>query len=125
MEETRALLAGPNSFIFGAFDGTELVGCARFEREPGAKERHKGHVRGVYVSGAHRGRGMAKAMIGALIDEVKKDPSCEQLLLAVGVFNVGARKVYGALGFVPFGIEPRALKAGDVYVDEEHMVLML
>jgi len=29
------------------------------------------------------------------------------------------------MGFVPFGIEPRALKAGDEYIDEEHMILRL
>jgi RimJ/RimL family protein N-acetyltransferase len=64
-------------------------------------------------------------LIGALIDEVKQDASCEQLLLAVGVFNHAARKAYTALGFVPFGVELRALRAGDEYIDEERMVLRL
>jgi len=123
LEETRAFLA--SEFLIGAFDGDALVGSTWFKREPGIKERHKGHVRRVYVSASHRGRGIAKAMIGTLINEVKQDPSIEQLLLAVGVFNHSARKVYTALGFVPFGIEPRALRAGDEYVDEEHMILFL
>jgi RimJ/RimL family protein N-acetyltransferase len=64
-------------------------------------------------------------MIGALVHEVKKDASCEQLLLAVGVFNEPARRAYAAMGFVPYGIEPRALKVDGVYVDEEHMILLL
>ncbi len=123
LDETKAFLV--NDFLIGAFDGDALVGSAWFKREPGIKERHKGHLRRVYVSASHRGRGIAKAMIGTLIDEVKKDPGIEQLLLAVGVFNHAARKAYTALGFVPFGIEPRALHAGDEYVDEEHMILML
>ena len=123
--EIVTFLCGPHSFVMGAFDGETMIGFARFEREPNLKERHKGHVRGVYVAAPHRGQGVAKAMIGALIDEVKQDPSLEQLMLAVGVFNAGARKVYTALGFVSFGIEPRALRAGDEYVDEEHMILFL
>jgi len=125
LQEIAALLCGPHSFVIGAFDGEAMIGFARFEREPNLKERHKGHVRGVYVAASHRGLGAAKGMIGALIEEVRLDPSIEQLLLAVGVFNVGARKVYAALGFASFGIEPRALRAGDDYIDEEHMILFL
>ncbi len=125
LDETRTFIARPSGFLVGAFDGDALVGTVRFEREPHIKEWHKGHVRGVYVSASHRGRSVAKAMIGALIGEVKKDSSCEQLLLAVGVFNEPARRAYAAMGFVGFGIEPRALKAGDEYVDEEHMILLL
>ena len=125
IDEMATFLSGQNSFVMGAFDGGAMIGFARFEREPNMKERHKGHVRGVYVAASHRGRGFAKAMLGSLIDEVKRDPSIEQLLLAVGVFNHAARKSYTSLGFVTFGIEPRALRAGDEYVDEEHMVLFL
>lgn len=125
IDEIVTLLCGQNSFVIGAFDDQAMIGFARFEREPGSKERHKGHVRGVYVAASHRGKGIAKRMIGALIDEVKQDPSLEQLLLAVGVFNHAARKAYTALGFFPFGVEPRALRAGDEYVDEEHMILFL
>ena len=125
IDETRAMIASPHGFVMGAFDAGSLVGIARFAREPWVKERHKGQVRGVYVSASHRGRGVAKALIGTLIEEVKHDSTCEQLMLAVGTFNRGARKVYLALGFVPFGIEPRALRAGDEYIDEEHMILLL
>ena len=125
IEMTEASILEPNSFLVGAFDGKTLVGIARFDREPQTKERHKGHVRRVYVTASHRGRGVAKALIAAIVAELKDDPTFEQLLLSVGTFNQGARAVYLAMGFVPFGIEPRALKAGDQYIDEEHMILRL
>jgi RimJ/RimL family protein N-acetyltransferase len=125
IDQIVELLCGQNSFVMGAFEGEAMIGFARFERKPFIKERHKGHVHGVYVAASHRGRGVAKAMIGALVHEVKKDASCEQLLLAVGVFNEPARRAYAAMGFVPYGIEPRALKVDGVYVDEEHMILLL
>ncbi len=125
LEETAEMILQQGTFLIGAFDGPVLVGSVRFQRGSGTKEWHKGYVRRVYVTTSHRGRGVARAMISVLVDEVRKDPSCEQLLLAVGVFNAPARRAYAAMGFVSFGIEPRALKAGGEYVDEEHMILLL
>jgi ribosomal protein S18 acetylase RimI-like enzyme len=125
LEQTVASILKPGSFLVGAFDGEILVGIARFDREGNEKERHKGHIYGVYVTASHRGQGIAKALIQAVIADLKDDPTCEQLLLSVGTFNAGARVVYIATGFVPYGIEPRALRAGDEYIDEEHMMLLL
>jgi len=119
------LILKPDSFLVGAFDDEALVGTARFDREPNAKERHKGHIYGVYVTASHRGRGLAKSLIAAVVAELKSDPTCEHLLLSVGTFNLAARSAYRAMGFVPYGIEPRALKAGHEYIDEEHMILRL
>ena len=71
------------------------------------------------------GGGIAKSLIQTIIEELKHDPTCEQLLLSVGTFNAGARAVYRSLGFVGYGVEPRSLRAGNEYIDEEHMVLLL
>ena len=124
-EETVALLTKPGCFLVGAFDNNMLAGIARFDREAHTKERHKGHIYGVYVTAFYRGRGIARALIAAVVAELKSDPTCEQLLLSVGTFNHAARAAYRAMGFIPFGVEPRALRSGDEYIDEEHMVLML
>jgi RimJ/RimL family protein N-acetyltransferase len=43
----------------------------------------------------------------------------------VNAENVRARNLYLSLGFKPFGLEPRAMRVGDRYFDEEHMVLSL
>ena len=37
-------------FTLGAFDQDALIGMATFIREKGRKERHKGHIYGVYVA---------------------------------------------------------------------------
>ena len=124
-EQTVTSILKPNAFFLGAFEEDILVGIVRFDREGNEKERHKGHIYGVYVTASHRGQGIARALIQAVIVELKNDPTCEQLLLSVGTFNQGARAVYIAMGFVPYGMEPRALKAGDEYIDEEHMMLRL
>lgn len=125
IEDTVALLLHRDGFVAGAFDGDSLVGIARFVRETAEKERHKGHLYRVYVTGSHRGRGVAKALIGFVIAETARDPTFEQLLLSVGVHNAPARALYQSMGFVGFGIEPRALKVGSQYFDEEHMMLVL
>jgi RimJ/RimL family protein N-acetyltransferase len=61
----------------------------------------------------------------ALIDAVRRWPEVEELRLAVVVGNVGARQLYRSLGFEVWGVEPRAMKFGQKYVDEEHMRLLL
>ena len=115
----------PRSFFLGLFAGERLVGVARFVRETSAKERHKGHIYGVAVSPSYRGRGAGFRLLRRLLDDVGQDPSLEQVLLAARAGELEAGRLYRRLGFVPFGVEPRALKVGDEYIDEEHMILRL
>jgi ribosomal protein S18 acetylase RimI-like enzyme len=98
------------SFTMGGFDGETLVAIATFKREVGIKERHKGHLLAVYVSGSHRGRGFGAKLIAALLDLAKGDPSLEQVLLGVGAHNMAAIRTYQNLGFETYGTEPSALK---------------
>jgi len=111
------------SFHFGAFDGITLIGTATFMREPGLKERHKGHIYGVYVTPARRRAGVGRALIGTIVERVKQDPSLEQILLAVATGEDAAKQLYRDFGFRTYGIEPSALKVGSVYIDEEQMIL--
>jgi ribosomal protein S18 acetylase RimI-like enzyme len=112
-------------FTMGAFEGGHLIGTATFIREKGRKERHKGRIYGVYVTRSQRGRGVGRTLMRALLEKVKEDPSIEQVLLAVGDRQEGARQLYRKLGFETFGTEPRALKIASEYVDEEHLILRL
>jgi ribosomal protein S18 acetylase RimI-like enzyme len=45
--------------------------------------------------------------------------------LSVSVPQEAARRLYRALGFEVYGYEKHALKVGETYVDDEHMVLWL
>jgi ribosomal protein S18 acetylase RimI-like enzyme len=109
----------------GAFENGNLVGTATFMRETGQKERHKGRIYAVYVSSAQRGKGIGRALIANLLEAARQDPSLEQVLLAVAASQNAARKLYRSFGFETFGTEPRALKVGATYVDEEHMILRI
>jgi ribosomal protein S18 acetylase RimI-like enzyme len=113
------------TFTLGAFHEGTLVGIATFARETSEKERHKGHIYGVYVSPAHRRQGVGRALLAHLLDLARRDPSLEQVLLAVATTQEAARQLYRSLGFQTYGTEPRALKIGPTYIDEDHMMLRI
>jgi GNAT superfamily N-acetyltransferase len=115
----------PESFDFGAFEGDDLIGTATFFRETGLKERHKGHIYGVYVTATHRHKGVGHGLIAAVLEKAGEDASLEQVLLAVGAGQKFAHELYRGFGFEVFGIEPRALKVGADYIEEIHMILRL
>jgi len=114
--------AGGN-FTLGAFEDGTLVGMMTFVRSTGVKDRHKGHIYGVYVTAAQRGQGLGRALLEALLERAKQDASLEQIQLAVATVQSAARQLYRSRGFQSFGIEPNALKVGANYVDEDHMIL--
>lgn len=109
----------------GAFENGVLIGMATFLRERGAKDRHKGRIYGVYVSAAHRGHGAGRALLARIFDFASRDSTLEQILISVATTQSAARALYQSFGFEPYGIEPRALKIGDRYIDEEHRIAIL
>lgn len=113
------------NFTLGAFDNDKLVGTATFVRDAGLKERHKGRIYGVYVSSAERGKGIGRALMLALLERAKQDSSLEQILLAVATGQNAARQLYSSFGFQTYGTEPKALKVGSKYIDEDYMILRL
>jgi ribosomal protein S18 acetylase RimI-like enzyme len=79
----------------------------------------------MYVAPEVRGRGLGRMLLDAAITQARATPGIEQLMLAVNATNLPARNLYLALGFEPFGREPRALKIGERYFDEDYMALFL
>jgi ribosomal protein S18 acetylase RimI-like enzyme len=110
-------------FNLGAFENGQLIGTATFMREKGLKDQHKGRIYAVYVTASQRGNGVGRALIAALLETAKQDSSLEQILLSVATTQHAARKLYCSFGFETFGTEPRALKIGSNYIDEDHMIL--
>ena len=111
------------SAIFGVFRDESLVGTAGLFRESAEKTRHKAVLVGVYVRDEARGDGLGRALVEAVIAEARG--KAEQLLATVGADNEGARRLYEALGFKTWGLQPRSLKIGERYVDEAELVLFL
>jgi len=126
-EDVRARLCSDpaNNVVLGAFTEGQLVGTAGFVREPGPKEHHKGRVWGVYLKEDFRGNKIGRLLMTSLIDRASQIEGLEQVMLSVAVTQAAATALYRSLGFTPFGREPRALKIGDRYIDEEFMILPL
>lgn len=114
-----------NNLVIGAFVDGALVGTAGFYRSKNLKERHKGHIWGVYVAAAMRGKGIGRSIMSALLEHAASVQGIEQIGLMVATTQAAAIALYQSLGFRSFGCERRALKIGDRYVDQEHMVLDL
>jgi ribosomal protein S18 acetylase RimI-like enzyme len=117
--------AEEDSFVVGAFRDGSLVGTVGFYRDKGPKNRHKGRVWGVYLTPKERGAGIGRQMMERLIQHAAEIGGVEQILLAVTMAQKAARNLYRSLGFETFGTEPRALKIGQTYIDEEYMILRL
>ncbi|MBM3728812.1 MAG: GNAT family N-acetyltransferase [Acidobacteria bacterium] len=116
--------SGDGSFVLGAFVEGALAGMAGLFRERKVKTRHKAELWGVYVKPAWRGRGMARALVAAVLERAGCE-GVEQVQLTVSAGQGEARRLYESLGFQTFGVEPQALKLDSGYVDYEHMVLRL
>lgn len=124
-ERFRTSWATPDSFILGARIAGDLVGTVGCVRDRGPKVRHKAIIWGMYVAPEARGRGVGGALLKAAIVRAKAWPGLEQVRLTVVTENAGASRLYRTLGFEVYGLERHALKLGDRYLDEEHMVLWL
>lgn len=116
---------GPENFVVGCFEDGKLAGMAGFYREKHAKFRHKGTIWGVYVRIESRGKGMARAILNEVIGRARTIPGLEQILLIVAATQEKPRRLYQSLGFQKYGVEPRSLKVGSEYIDDELMVLYL
>jgi GNAT superfamily N-acetyltransferase len=104
--------------LFGAFE-PELAGTLGWMRHRGAAHEHRATVVAAYVRPSHRGHGVLGRLMQALVADASRE--ILQLELGVAADNPRARAAYARLGFVELGIEPRALRHGDVFTDEIRM----
>lgn len=121
--EARIVMTGMQ-LVFGAFIDSALVGIAGLRREPLDQVRHKAVLWGVFISPAWRREGLARKLF-AQVASFARQAGVLQIHLCVNAENVRAANLYRSIGFKSFGVEPRAMRVGDRFFDEEHMVLRL
>ncbi|MFC4559076.1 GNAT family N-acetyltransferase [Virgibacillus kekensis] len=114
-----------NAFTFGAFEGDNLIGVVTLTRETKKKMDHRTTVFALYVTPYKRSRGIGKQLMIHAVDFAKTLEGVEQVGISVVTRNDTAKSLYYALGYVPYGTRKRAVKLGDNYFDEEHMVMYL
>ncbi|MCG8318384.1 MAG: GNAT family N-acetyltransferase [Cytophagales bacterium] len=120
MDEWRRRLT--DNPVFGGFRDDRLLAAAGMYRESREKMRHKGVLWGVYVTEAAQGNGFGRAVVEAAVAEARQ--LVAQLMTSVSVGNQAALDLYLSLGFQPWGVQPRALKIGERYIDEVELLLI-
>jgi ribosomal protein S18 acetylase RimI-like enzyme len=113
------------SAMFGAFIFDNLSGVVALDVPSAVKLSHKATLWGMYTVPSARGMGVGDKMMQALLEYVNKLPDIERILLSVTASNTKASQWYDRLGFRLYAIEPKAVKFGDRYEDDELRVLEL
>ena len=95
--DIAGLLASPGVAGFLVTEGTSDIGMAIFRVIADEAE-----LLTVAVDPAHRRRGAARLLLGAVIERAQGD-GAQTLFLEVGAHNPGARALYDSLGFGVLG----------------------
>lgn len=103
--------------IFGAFDGENLLGTAGVFRHERKSERHRATLWGVYVAPEARGLQLGRALVEKVITHAARHVVV--LDAKVVATNEPARRIYHALGFKTYGVEPKSLFVQGQYLDQE------
>ena len=124
MEELASMILGDDRFMLGAFDSlNNLVAMIGFRREKSTRLNHIGMIWGLYVSPQARGQKLGHKLILETLKEAKNLPGLLQIKLQLEAGNARAKKLYESFGFQVWGMEPRAVRVGDSYYDDYHMML--
>ncbi|MGA8276421.1 MAG: GNAT family N-acetyltransferase [Thermoplasmata archaeon] len=112
-------------FTAVAEEAGRAIGNCTIQPQTARADSELGHigVLGVLVDHRFRGRGAGRAMMIRALEEARS--RFEIVRLSVFADNVRAKELYRRLGFVPYGLLPRAIRRGDRYIDEEFMFLDL
>jgi ribosomal protein S18 acetylase RimI-like enzyme len=103
-----------------AFAGKQVVADATLHQSLGGWRRHIGQIR-VVVHPEYRGRGLAKKLVSDLIS-IASSLGLEKLEAEFMAQQVGARKMFAALGFNELLVLPNYVK--DMQAIEHDYVLM-
>lgn len=121
---TEILRGQAEHVVFGAFDGSDLIGMVGLARPPKLKVRHHANIWGMYVNPAHRGSGHGAALLTACVEQARTW-GVLQVNLGVSSAAPAARRLYERGGFQVWGTERRALVHEGQAADELHLSLHL
>ncbi|UOQ43554.1 GNAT family N-acetyltransferase [Halobacillus salinarum] len=109
---------------FGVFEGEILTGVVTLVKETHPKFAHKAMIVGMYVSPQQRMHGAgAKLMETAM--HYARTQNIEIIQLSVVSENAAAKALYKRMGFEEYGLEKKAIKLKERYLDEIHMYKFL
>ena len=104
-----------NDFLYGAFQGNNLISICGFTREVRIKISHLGEISHMYIKEEISGQGIGTQLLKYTIDKAFKDFSLEQIMLSVVNTNEKAIKIYERIGFIQYGILDNYFKRNEKY----------
>ena len=110
-QSVLAALRDRSRLLLAAFEGEALIGAVQLALEPRANGGHRAEVMKLMVLRAHRGRGIGRVLMQALIEAART--SGRTLLLLDVRADDPAERLYRSLGFVPFGRVPDHARSPD------------
>jgi RimJ/RimL family protein N-acetyltransferase len=100
---------------------SHVVGfCEVSRNQPGSDISHRAGL-GIHVNKDSRSKGVGTALMRGMLQRCKG--RFEIIELGVLTVNNVAKRLYGKFGFKTFGVRPRSIKRGDMYLDMELMQL--
>ena len=106
-----AALREGGRLLLAAFEDEALIGSVQLALEPRANGRHRAEVMKLMVLRSHRGRGVGRALMKALLEAAR---SAGRTLLLLDVrADDPAERLYRGVGFVPFGRVPGHARSPD------------
>jgi acetyltransferase len=102
--ENTAERLSQDRILLAAFDDDELVGAVQLSRADAGNGRHRAEVQRLVVRGDHRGRGVGRALMEAVVDEARKREL--KLLWLTTHADTAADRIYERLGWSRAGVIP-------------------
>jgi RimJ/RimL family protein N-acetyltransferase len=109
-------------FLYGAFDGENLIGICGCIKENRVKTKHTAEISHMYLKKEYGGKGIATELLKLSIEKIFSNVVTEQIILAVVASNLQAIKLYKAIGFVQYGFFENYYKFDNKY---ESLVMMI
>jgi RimJ/RimL family protein N-acetyltransferase len=109
------------TLMLGAFHERRLAGVVGLSIESRRRTSHKATLFGMYVAAPFRRGGIAASLCSALMQIARSRPGLRIVRTTVTQGNRPAEDLFRGLGFVPYGVEPFAVRVDDHYVSKVHL----
>jgi len=107
----------PEEYLVAETDGRPAGYVRLISPTPLACNAHVRQIQGLAVDTWARGRGVARALLGAALDEARRQDATRITLRVLG-HNAPARRLYASLGFAVEGVLPGEFLIEGQYVDD-------
>jgi ribosomal protein S18 acetylase RimI-like enzyme len=109
-------------FLYGAFDGENLIGICGNIQESRIKTKHTSEISHMFVKQEYGGKGIGATLLRLTVEKIFLNSIVEQITLGVVGSNVQAIKLYQSAGFIQYGFFENYYKLDNHY---ESLVLMI